>query len=127
MKRKWLILLIILLLLPFVGYKYIYQDHRDIQKESAEFVLFSIKIVNEFSQNSTKAEKKYLNKTIEISGVITEVNKKDLTINNKIFCLFNNTINSAIKINQNIKIKGRCIGYDNLLELVKIDQSTIIK
>ena len=126
MKRKWIILIAILLL-AFAGYKYINQEHRDIQKEAAEFVLASITIANEFSQNSTEAEKKYLNKTVEISGVVTEFNQKDLTLNNRIFCQFNDTRNNTLNINDPITIKGRCIGYDDLLELVKIDQSTIIE
>lgn len=126
MKRK-LIILIAILLLAFAGYKYIYQEHRDIQKEAAEFVLASTTIANDFSQNTTEAEKKYLNKTIEISGVVTEINQKDLTLNNRIFCQFNDTRNNTLNINDPITIKGRCIGYDDLLELVKIDQSTIIE
>ena len=126
MKRK-LIILIAILLLAFAGYKYIYQEHRDIQKEAAEFVLASTTIANDFSQNTTEAEKKYLNKTVEISGVVTEFNQKDLTLNNRIFCQFNDTRNNTLNINDPITIKGRCIGYDDLLELVKIDQSTIIE
>lgn len=126
MKRKRIILIAILLL-AFAGYKYIYQEHRDIQKEAAEFVLASTTIANDFSQNTTEAEKKYLNKTVEISGVVTEFNQKDLTLNNRIFCQFNDTRNNTLNINDPITIKGRCIGYDDLLELVKIDQSTIIE
>lgn len=126
MKHKWIILLIFLLLV-FVGYKYIYQDHRDIQKEEAEFVVSSDVIINEFLQNSIEAEKKYLNKTIEVKGFITEINKNDLTLNNSVFCQFDKIINNTLKTNETITVKGRCIGYDNLLELVKIDQSTLIK
>ena len=126
MKRKLLILLI-LIILVFAGYKYIYQDHRDIKREHAEFILSANVVFNEFSQNSIEAEKKYLNKTIEITGTITEINKNDITINNTTFCQFSNQINSFQKINNTITIKGRCIGYDDLLELVKIDQSIIIE
>ena len=126
MKRK-LIVLLVLILLAFAGYKYLYQDHRDIKKEQAEFVVSTSSITKEFFQNVIEAEKKYLNKTIQINGTITEVNEKDITLNNTIFCQFSNEINSIQKINNTITIKGRCIGYDDLLELVKIDQSIIIE
>lgn len=126
MKRK-LIVLLVLILLAFVGYKYIYQDHRDIQKEQAEFVVTSNYIANEFFQNPIETEKKYLNKTVQISGTITEINENDITLNNTVFCQFANTINSTLKTNDIITVKGRCIGYDDLLEIVKIDQSTIIE
>ena len=126
MNRKWIITLI-LLLIVFLGYKYIYQDHRDIQKEQAEFVVFSTSITKEFLQNSMEAEKKYLNKTIEISGVITEITENDITLNNNVFCQFSSKITTLFTTKDSITIKGRCIGFDDLLELVKIDQSTIIE
>jgi len=126
MKRKWIIALAFILL-AYAGYKYIYQDHRDIQKEEAKFVISSDVIINEFLQNPKEAEKKYLNKTIEIKGIVSEINKNNLTLNNSVFCQFNDTIKSNLTIKDNITIKGRCIGYDDLLELVKIDQSIIIE
>lgn len=126
MKRKWIIALVFILL-AFAGYKYLYQNHRDIQKEKAEFAISSDVIINEFLQNSLEAEKKYLNKTIEISGVITEITQKDITLNNSVFCQFKNSINRKLNIKENITIKGRCIGYDDLLGIIKIDQSKILE
>ena len=126
MKRK-LTVLLVLILLAFAGYKYIYQDHRDIQKEQPEYVISSNFLANEFLQNSIEAEKKYLNKTIEINGVITEINITDITLNNSVFCQFVNTINNTLKTNDNIIIKGRFIGYDDLLEQVKLDQCNVIQ
>lgn len=126
MKRK-LIVLLVLILLAVAGYKYIYQDHRDIQKEQPVYVISSNFLANEFSQNSIEAEKKYLNKTIEINGVITEINITDITLNNSVFCQFVNTINNTLKTNDNIIIKGRFIGYDDLLEQVKLDQCNVIQ
>lgn len=126
MKRKWIILLI-LLILAFAGYKYLYQDHRDIKTEEAEFVISSNEIAYEFSQKTAESEKKYSDKTIEITGIITEINVKDFTIDNSVLCQFNDIFESTLKIKDSITIKGRCIGYDDLLELVKIDQSTLIE
>ena len=47
-------------------------------------------------------------------------------INNKIFCKFDNIVNK-ININDSIVVKGRCIGYDELLEEIKLDQCSIVK
>ena len=123
--KKWIII-IVLVLIGYLVYSYLYQDHRNIKTEQAVFIVSSIEINNEFSKSITQSETKYLNKTIEISGVITEINNIDLTIDSNIFCLLNDTLSKAIKINTKIKIKGRCIGYDNLLEQVKLDQCHII-
>ncbi|WP_341215055.1 hypothetical protein [uncultured Wocania sp.] len=126
MKYKWVFALIIILLTIIVVYNYIYQDHRNIKTEQAEFILTPKEFLNEFSINPNKSEQKYLNKTIEVSGSVSEINKTDLTIENNVFCQFNKNINLSAKINTRIKIKGRCIGYDDLLEQVKLDQCYII-
>lgn len=123
--RKWYILVVILLLC-IVGYNYIYKDHRDIASEPVNFVVTSSSINKAFSQSPTISEKKYLNKTIEVSGVISELNKNDLTLDEHVFCAFDYSINTTLKVHSKIKIKGRVIGYDDLLEQVKLDQCSII-
>ncbi len=123
--RKWVILLL-LTILVYIGYNYIYQDHRDIKQEQAKFTLSSNTIVNEFIQNPSVSEKKYLNKTIEISGTVSEINDNDITLDDNVFCLLKVTDSKAIEINAQIKIKGRCIGYDDLLEQIKMDQCTLL-
>ena len=45
--RKWVVMVIILIV-AFLSYNYIYQDHRDIKREQSEYVLTSIDISNEF-------------------------------------------------------------------------------
>lgn len=125
-KLKW-VLLAVIVLAAYFGYNYVYQDHRDIQTEKAEYSTTPQNIQEEFKLNALESEKKYLNKTIEISGTITEINETDLTLNDMIFCQFSNGINQSLKVNTSIIIKGRCIGYDDLLEQVKLDQCSVIE
>ena len=124
--KKWIIIIIAFALIAIAGYNYLYQDHRDIKTEAPEFVVTSEDISQEFINNPIVAEKKYLNKTIEIQGSITEFNANDLTINNTIFCVFDAPITEELSFNMVVTIKGRFIGYDDLLEQVKIDQTNII-
>lgn len=126
MLRK-IVLFGIIITILIIGYNYVYQDHRDIAKEEAEFVLNSKEIKNEFVSNVFTAEEKYLNRTIEVSGTISETNIVDITIDNNVFCQFSNNINSSVNLNSIITIKGRVIGYDDLLEQVKLDQCILIK
>lgn len=124
MKKK-AFFVIILIAIGIITYNYIYQDHRDIDTEKPEYKTTTQTIIGEFKLDPLVSEKKYLNKTIEVSGIITEANKKDLTLNNTIFCQFIEY--QPVDINSRITIKGRCIGYDDLLEQVKLDQCSIIK
>ena len=125
--RKWIIIIITLLLIGYLGYNYLYQDHRNIENEKPEFSLSAQDIAKEFLESSKDAEQKYLNKTIEIQGVVTEKNETDITINNTVFCAFNEATHIETELNSNVIIKGRFIGYDDLLEVIKIDQTTITK
>lgn len=123
--RKHLILLAIILLC-ILGYNYIYKDHRNIKTEHPVHVLASNALAKEFSSNTLTSEKKYLNKTIEISGEISEISNQSLVLDDKIFCQFQNPIKKNLKLRQPLIIKGRYIGYDNLIEEIKLDQCIII-
>lgn len=127
MLKKIIIIAVIIIIAAIVGYNYIYQDHRNIENENAEFVMSSSEIASLFSKNSTTTERKFLNKTIEVSGLVSEINTNEITIDDKVFCQFSNGIQSTIKENSKVKIKGRVIGYDDLLAQVKLDQCAIIE
>jgi len=127
MRRRNLILIIVILLITYFGYNFIYQDHRDIKTETPAFTISALTLTSEFQENPTKAETKYLNKTIEVTGIVTELTKTDLTLDKTIFCSIIKTTNTEIiNLNDKIIIKGRCIGYDDLLEIIKLDQCSII-
>ena len=123
---KKIIIFGIIIVAAIVGYNYIYQDHRNIENESAEFVLTSNEILDQFVENSLAAEQKYLNRTIEVSGLVSEVNSNDITIDGKVFCQFSEATRKTVVETSKTRIKGRVIGYDDLLEQVKLDQCAII-
>lgn len=123
--KKILIALLLLTLASIIAYNYIYKDHRSIADEAPSFVIKSSEVLNEFSKNIAKAEMKYLDKTIEISGNITQINENNLTIDEVVFCILLDESNTPFLVNDKITVKGRCIGYDDLLEQIKLDQCTI--
>ena len=127
MRRRNLILILVILLITYFGYNYIYQDHRDIKTETPAFTISALSLASEFQENPTTAETKYLNKTIKVTGIVTELTKTDLTLDKIIFCSIIKSSNTeTINLNDKIIIKGRCIGYDDLLEIIKLDQCSII-
>ena len=122
---KKYIVLVVLLILAIIGYNYIYQDHRNIEKEEASYTLTSNDLISEFKNNSSEAESKYLDQTIEIKGEVTELNANDLTLDNAVFCTFSQIDN--VVVGDIVVLKGRCIGFDDLLEEVKMDQCVKIE
>ncbi|WMI64551.1 hypothetical protein RBH94_10815 [Aestuariibaculum sp. YM273] len=126
-KRYYIYILALFILALYFGYSYIYQDHRNIETESANFVLEASAFSEAFVNSPNQAELKFINKTIEVTGVITDLNQTDITLDQSIFCQFSTAITPPQKVDTTIKIKGRCIGYDDLLEQVKLDQCSIVK
>ncbi len=123
MKKRWFALIIILIL-AIAGYFYVYQDHRNIASEVPEFEVNALELANEFASSPSNSSGIYLNKTVLIFGTVSELNANSLTLDDKIFCQFDDTL-SQVKLNTKISIKGRLIGYDDLLEEVKLDQCII--
>jgi hypothetical protein len=125
--RNRIIIFIVFIILGIVGYNYIYQSHRVIENENAQYEITSNKIASEFIENAIETETKYLNTTIEVIGMVSEKDSSTITLDDKVFCQFNTSFKNTIVFDSKIKIKGRVIGYDDLLEQVKLDQCTIIE
>ena len=125
-KRVFVFIVLIVALIFYFGYSYIYQDHRNISKESADYIEEASHFHNSFSDDPKAASDKYLNKTLIVKGKITELTEAELTLNNAIFCSFLDKDElQSLRLNSEISVKGRCIGYDDLLEEIKLDQCSI--
>ena len=120
---KIVITLVLLLLGVYFAYNYMYQDHRDIKEEKAVVLISASELVSYFNENNSK---KVLNKTVQVSGIITEINTKNIILDDKVQCSFDSELKN-LNLNETITVKGRCIGFDELFEVVKMDQSSIIK
>jgi hypothetical protein len=122
-KQRKILILIVLLLVGYFGYNYIYQDHRDIKSETSQLEITAPYLLERFKTNDANA---LLNKTISVTGVITNLEDGAITLDESVYATFNENI-SQVTTNEKIMIKGRCIGYDELFEIVKLDQCSIIK
>ena len=123
MRSKIVFILIVVFGILF-GYNYLFPEHRSIDQEAVRFTMDAEVVFSAFIENAPQAESKYLDQTLVVSGIISAVNSQGLTINNKIDCKIN-TIDLGLQLNDSIAIKGRCIGYDDLLEQIKLDQCSI--
>ena len=126
-KRKTLISISVFIILSvIIGYNYMYKDHRNISTEKAQFSMTSKSLISEYQNDLESTTTKYLDKTIEVEGEITDIENVSFTLNNFIVCYTDSVTIKKIKLATEIKVKGRSIGYDELLEFIKLDQVTII-
>lgn len=125
-KKKYIIVGFFALLIigGLGGYNYIYKDHRDIAAEKVDFEL-KPPVLLELMSNSLEA-KKYTDKVIKTYGTITSIEQNSIILDNKTQVNFKIGDVSKLSLGAEVIVKGRCVGYDDLLELVKIDQATIL-
>ena len=105
-----------------------YKPHRNIAEEEAIVTISAEELQKNFSDENNTL--KLTDKVVKVSGIISAIEQKTtLVIDDKIQVDFNidNQINKELIEGTMITIKGRCVGYDDLLEIVKIDQAILIQ
>lgn len=121
MKRKsWIIVALVLVVVAVLGYNYLYQDHRDIQQETAVFK----GTASELKTLLTGSEDTLTNTTVELRGYVTALELDGLVLSNSVYCKLDSI--PEVSLQENLIIKGRVLGYDSLFELVSMDQCKII-
>jgi hypothetical protein len=128
MKRKVLIFFFLLLIVVIGTCLYAYKDHRNIAAEKESYTIAATQIFSEFQANEINANTKYLDKTIEVTGNLSNIDlpTKSIVINDKLFATFKEGVPKTLHLNSKIKIKGRFIGYDALVEELKMDQCVVV-
>ncbi len=127
MKKKLFYFSLLLIVVIFAVYKYMYQSHRDITSEDAAFSKTVSDVFEAFTNNDSLANKTYLDKTILVKGKITDIDltNKLITVDEKLSARFIKKIPDKIKLQDSITLKGRVVGFDDLLEEIQMDQCTI--
>lgn len=126
MKNRILIFIVIVIVAGIGLYLYAYKGHRDIASEDADFELTVPVLSKEFSENDSLANSKYADKTIQIYGKISGIDlpSHTIVIDEKLSVVFTDSVLPNMRLQDPIKIKGRFVGYDDLLEEFKVDQAT---
>ncbi|WP_430412357.1 hypothetical protein [Kordia sp.] len=110
----------------YVAYSYAYKPHTAIADMEVAFTGSATDFLEKIKDNPeswTQGEK-----VVELTGIITAKDEKGVSINESIyFQLEEGTSTETLSEGQKTKIKGRIIGYDDLLEELKLDKSIILK
>ncbi|RLD24118.1 MAG: hypothetical protein DRI71_03480 [Bacteroidetes bacterium] len=110
------------------------KPHRDILGEEAKFSLSLTEMNEEFLADEDAAFKKYFNQVVEISGTVISINKKeneryDVVLESNGIIANGELIYADDKtdtiINKKALLKGLFIGYDNLLEEIKLSECSL--
>ena len=111
--------------LAYFGYQYMFPEQRNILEEEVAFTL-APESLNEAFQAETQGLD-YIDQVVQTTGKVTEFDSGWIVLDNHIQAnLLPSNVDAPLSKDMEITIKGRCVGYDELLELVKVDQATII-
>jgi hypothetical protein len=132
-KKIGIAVLISLLIAAFVAYNIYNKPHVNVGETSSDITITAAEILNNFTVDETSANAIYLEKIIEVIGVISDikVERKKGIITLKTNDDFGNVLGhlsdeatnniSTLKIGQTVTLKGICTGYLMDVILVKCE------
>lgn len=130
MNKKIKIILFALIAIVLIGsFAYNYVMHggaRNLTTEKTNFTVASSSITSEFITNVEAANKKYLEKAVAIKGTITASNGNEIILDENIICNLKDP-DLSIRNGEIVTVKGRIVGYDDLMGELKLDQCFVIK
>lgn len=115
----------LLIILIGGGYFYLNQSHRNIQEEEVKYKVTSSELEESFKRSGSKTN--IADQVIHTRGIITALDEKSVTLDKKVEIRFLKKLPAGVEKGMEVTIKGRCVGYDDLLELVKVDQALLIE
>ena len=129
---KKIVIAVFVLLVAAAGFAWFAfnSTHSDTSTTTAIYKMTALDFIKEFQQNDSLANKKYAEKIIAVTGVVTEIEMADSTVNIKladtttgsyaIFAFQQQHLAEAktIKEGDKVTIKGSCSGgtYSQILE-----------
>ena len=132
MKKKKIIILISLLSFIAVSttiYIIWNKPHKNYFNAPVDISIEGTKL-NEYYQNDLMdANLKFLDKILLVSGPVTKLNSRLVIIGGNIVCSLDSShvLDTSIKLYDEISVRGRCIGYDDLFGEVRIDHCFIMQ
>ncbi|PTX59494.1 hypothetical protein C8N46_10983 [Kordia periserrulae] len=125
--KIFLSILALLVVGGIAGYFYLYQSHTSINDMEIVYTGSAEEFQNKMEANAD-AWSKAGDKVIELTGTITAKDLKGISVEGSFyFQLEDGTSTDNLQEDQKIQIKGRIIGYDDLLGELKLDKAIILK
>lgn len=126
-KSTWTLLIVLAIaVVGMMSYRYVmYGGARNVSEEKPEFTISSKTIAAEFIADTPGANLKYLEKTVAVSGTVVQTEGQVIILEHDIVCVMKEP-NTTIEPNQKVTIKGRLVGYDDLMGEIKLDQCTAL-
>lgn len=122
---RWILTVAVIMLLAIMSYYVVFNDSEKMVETAQLKDVSSFVLYESVKDSAGKSGSSYVNSIVQVSGKISKISDNTLVLDSLIQVDLQESV--PVISNQQITIKGRCLGYDDLLELVKIDGAVIIK
>ena len=122
-KNKFFITLLVLFSsIGIVIYTYTMRAPTTIENKKIDFTGSAEELLLKITDHTEE----WQDKIVVVSGEVTSSDDKGIMLSRKIYCQLKQVTDfQKINLSNNISLKGRIIGYDDLLEELKLDQCII--
>jgi hypothetical protein len=122
--RKIFVFSSLLLIFLLAAYFYVYKGHRDIASEAPFETIAATDLIQNFQSDEKAAIVRFANQTIVIYGNVTDLDLENnsIMINDGVFVQMV-ALDKQLNVSDSIKIKGRLVGFDDLMGEIIIDQA----
>ena len=105
------------------------KPHKDFSAAQTDITLEAAKLYEHYQNDLSDANLKFLDKVLLVNGPVTELNSNLVIIGGNIVCSLDSSyvLDTSIKLYDEISVRGRCIGYDDLFGEVRIDHCFIMQ
>jgi len=126
LKKNRPLIIILGIVLVTVGLYGSYQHLFAAPKKTADSVPEYKGDAQEFSRLINNDPSNWVNKVVQINGKVTEITDDGILINGTIYCQFDDqNIVRLVYKNESLTIKGKLVGFDELLMEIKLSQCII--
>lgn len=115
----------LLVFLLALGHSALNPPHRDISAEKPDYVLSAQALSKAMGDPQTAMA--YGDKVIQVGGRILFVQGIRLELEHGIIVILSDAPMVWPEVGDSILLKARCVGYDQLLEEVRLDRASIVK
>ena len=123
LKKNKVVFITSVMMVLTVGVVYVYQYISMSPKDVVEITPEYVGDATEFNFLVTDNLSYWTGKVVQIDGKVTELTDYGVVINGTIFCQFENGDDlQSIVENQQINIKGKLVGFDEILMEIKLNQ-----
>jgi len=126
LKKNKVVFIASAMLVLAVGTAYVYQYISMSPKDIVEITPEYVGDATELSFLVTNNLSYWTGKVVQITGKVTELTEDGVLLNGTMYCQFENGKDlQSIVENQQINIKGKLVGFDEILMEIKLNQCMI--